>query len=210
VTDEQALLAEYRLDGAVPTAPGPFAQAVVVDAGGDKLSAFLHQGLTYKVVRCTPTGREVEIVVRLRNEAPKGGLPTYVTVRSDKPPYPTVVGQSRVELQVLTALGARLTSMSVDGVTVATPSADGSLPRTLPDVPTTAGTVAGGAQALFSLGGTVAGRPAFGVDLELVPGVTRQVQLRVSEPAGSAAPMLPLQSMANPPSAMVVGAACPQ
>ena len=208
VTDEQSLLGEYRLDGAVSTAPGPFAQAVVVDAGGDKLSTFLHQGLTYRVVRCTATGREVEVVVRLRNEAPKKGLPAYVTVRSDKPPYRTVPGQSRVELQVLTALNARLISMSVDGVPVLTPSADGSLPRTLPDLAPSASLGAGAPTALFGLGGTMAGRPAFGVGLELVPGVTRQVQLRISEPASTAAPMLPLQSMANPPSAMVVGPAC--
>jgi hypothetical protein len=180
-----------------------------VDAGGDKLSTFLHQGLTYRVLRCTATGREVEIVVRLRNEAPRKGLPTYVTVRSDRPPHKTVVGQSRVELQVLTALGARLTAMTVDGVPVLTPSADGSLPKTLPDLAgATAPTVS--TAPLFGLGGTVAGRPAYGVDLELVPGVTRQVQLRVSEPAGTAAPMLPLQSMANPASAMVVGPACPK
>jgi hypothetical protein len=208
VTDEQSLLGEYRLDGAVSTASGPFAQAVVVDAGGDKLSAFLHQGLTYRVVSCTATGREVEVVVRLRNEAPQKGLPAYVTVRSDKPPYRTVLGQSRVELQVLTALNARLTSMSVDGMPVLTPSVDGSLPRTLPDIVPSASVGAGAPTALFGLGGTVAGRPAYGVTLELVPGVTRQVQLRISEPASAAAPMLPLQSMANPPSAMVVGPAC--
>ncbi len=153
VAEEQGLLAEYRLDGAVPTAAGPFAQAVVVDAGGDKLSTFLHQGLTYRVLRCTATGREVEIVVRLRNEAPKKGLPTYVTVRSDKPPYPTVVGQSRVELQVLTALGARLTAMTVDGVPVLTPSADGTLPKTLPDLAGAAAPTATTAP-LFGLGGT--------------------------------------------------------
>jgi hypothetical protein len=195
VADEQNLLDANGLTGAVDQTGRPFAQAVVVNAGGNKLDTWLHEDLTYSAVRCDASQRVVDISVSLRNDAPRSGLPVYVTVRSDKPPYKTVVGQSRVELQVLTTIGGRLVKASLDGLPVTPAPAPGTLPKTLPDGP---------ADAPFLDVGAEGGHPAFGLDLELRPGATRTVVLRVAEAASTPAalaPLLPLQPLANTPTA---------
>ncbi len=195
VAEEQNLLDANGLTGAVDQTARPFAQAVVVNAGGNKLDTWLHSDLTYTAVRCSSAERTVDLTVALRNDAPTSGLPAYVTVRSDRPPYKTVVGQSRVELQVLTTIGSRLVKATVDGLPVTPAPKPGTLPVTLPDGP---------ADALFLDVGAEGGHPAFGMNLELRPGASRTVVLRVLEPAATPPaepPLLPLQPLANIPTA---------
>ncbi len=200
VEGEQNLLDVNTVAGGVDYSDEPFAQAVVVNAGGNKLDAWLHQDLTYRVVQCSSTGRTVQISVKMRNDAPKSGLPEYVTVRSDKPTYATVPGQSRVELQVLTTLGSVLKEANLDGVPVTVASPDGTLPDTLPD---------SADETLFVQQSTEAGRPTFGMNVELLPaGGTKTLTLTIEEPASSEPPQLPLQPMANDPSAKLVGTTC--
>lgn len=192
----QSVLVDSDLAGAVDQGMEPFAQAVVVNAGGNKLDTWLHQSLSYQVLECRAGGRTVEVTVKLLNAAPTTGLPQYVTVRSDKPLFKTVTGQNRAELQVMVTQGATLSQATVDGYPVPLAPPEGDLPATLP----TGGLAGGGLDSGLIDIGVTAGRPAFGLNLELVPDVPRTVVFRFTEPAGTTgAPRLPVQTMVNAP-----------
>ena len=186
--DEQDLLGQAGLSGAVSTAPTPYAQAVVVNAAGGKLDAYLDTSLDYRATRCSSDAREVVVTVRLHNDAPTSGLAPYVVVRADDPPYRTVPGQNRTDLRVLVTRGAQLTAAALDGRPLLAPT-----PGVLPDV-----LAADSADAFLSRT-TQAGRPSFGLTLELPPGQTRELQLTLSEPPSTLAPQLPLQAAARTP-----------
>ncbi len=204
---EQALLEANGVAGAVDQSSRPFAQAIVVNAGGNKLDTWLHSALTYDVVSCNEAGRTVDVTVTLRNDVPRTGLPPYVTVRSDAPPFTTLVGQSRVELQVLSTLGAQFTSATIDGRSVGLEPKAGALPESLPD-----GLANSVKDALYLAPGKEGLRPSYGINLELPPGATRTMVIRWVEPAGpeaDQAPLLPLQRLANVPTAQSLASTCP-
>jgi Protein of unknown function (DUF4012) len=182
---EQAQLVRSGVGGAVDGSSRPFAEAVMVNAGGNKLDSWLRSALDYKIVRCSSAVRSVQVSVTLRNDAPRTGLPAYVTVRSDQPPFPTVPGQNRTELQLLVTRGARLTSATLDGRPLPPAPAAGQLPATLPDDSATA----------FLQPGAAGGRPGYWLDLETVPGVARTLVLQLTEPTSTQAPLLPVQPM---------------
>jgi len=202
---EQAALARSGLAGAVSDTTGPFAQAVVVNAAGNKLDTWLTQTLSYQVLHCAPSGREVAVTVNLANSAPTKGLPDYVTVRSDKPAYRTVVGQNRVEMQLLVTLGAHLESATLDGVPVPLAPPEGELPTQLP----TGGLAAPGEDNGFLAEAVTAGRPSYGMELEVKPAARRTLVVTFREPAGiGGEPVLPLQPMVKRPTATADVAAC--
>lgn len=183
--DEQAALRRAGIAGAVPDTALPFAQAVVVNAAGGKLDTYLGTELSYEVTRCTSDERTSVITVELTNDAPAQGLPAYVVTRADQPPYATVPGQNRTDLRVLLTRGAQLGSARLDGKPLLAPEV-GELPDTIP---------AGTALAFLSRT-TQAGRPSYGLTLELPPGTGHTLELTVDEPASTLAPELPLQRTA--------------
>lgn len=184
---EQAQLVDSGVAGEVDQTGGPFAEAVVVNAAGGKLDAYLDTSLDYRVTSCTATRRTVVVTATLRNEAPAGGLPAYVDARADAPPYPTVPGQNRTDLRLLVTRGAQLTGATLDDRALLAPTL-GTLPDVLPE---------GAADDLLAQ--TVqAGRPSYGLTLELLPGATRTLRLELTEPISRAAPVLPPQQTARP------------
>ena len=185
-SEEQALLRRAGITGAVSETNGPFAQAVVVNAAGGKLDSYLDSSLDYRVTECSDDGRTVVITVSLTNAAPPSGLPDYVVLRADDPPFPTVPGQNRLDLRVLATSGAQLAGAELDSKPLLAPIA-GTLPDVLP---------AGSAEAFLSQT-TQVGRPSFGLALELLPGQTRTLELTLEEPPTQAAPELPVQTMAR-------------
>lgn len=196
---EQAQLATLGLAGEVDDTSGPFAQAVVLNAAGSKLDSWLKTSLDYTVTSCSSAGRTVEVRVALRNDAPRSGLPAYVTVRSDYPNYPTVSGQNRSELEVLVTRGAKLRGATLDDAPMVVAPADGKLPAAVPD----------GASTTFLQAATVRGRPSYWLDLELVPGRSRTLVLTLEEPPSSADPLLPRQTMVSPPLVRAYSRPCP-
>ena len=110
---EQALIAGTPAAGELPAAPGPFADLVLLNGGGDKLDYYLERSLSYRVMSCTPQHRAVRVSFTLTNTAPKSGLPYYVTVRNDHRIVP--VGQSRVFADLYLARGAVLKSWDLNG-----------------------------------------------------------------------------------------------
>jgi len=188
VPAEQAQLVGAGIAGAVDDSARPFAKAVVVNIGGNKLDSWLGTSLNYKVEQCTATGRTVAVTVSLRNDAPRSGLPEYVTVRSDKPAFPVVVGQNRIELELLVTRGSKLIGGTLDGAQLPPEPAEGQLPDTL----------SGEADA-FVHASTTGGRPSYWLDLEVKPGVARSVVLRFTEPPSTQPPLLPLQPLVIKP-----------
>ena len=97
---------------------------------------------------------------------------------------------------MLTTRGARLISAALDGRPVPPAPAPGKLPATLP----AGGLNAGGLDSGFIAEHVTAGRPAFGIELELVPGRRRTLVLTLQEPAGvGGSPRLPVQPLARRP-----------
>jgi hypothetical protein len=91
-SDLQAELARSRVAGALPHV-GPLLSLVTQDVGGSKLDYYLRRDLTYASTPSDvavdlgvgPESQEVgTVTVRLRNEAPAAGLPSYVTTRADR------------------------------------------------------------------------------------------------------------------------------
>jgi hypothetical protein len=202
---EQKVLVRSHLAGAVSAAAGPFAQAVLVNAAGSKLDTWLHESLSYQVQHCAPGGRLVSVTVSLTNSAPTKGLPDYVTIRSDKPSYATEVGQNRVDLEVMVTRGARLESATLDGVAVPLAPPEGDLPVKLP----TGGLAGPGEDTGFVSETVTAGRPSYGIGLELRPGARRTLVVTLREPAGvGGAPLLPVQTLVNPPTVSADVSAC--
>jgi hypothetical protein len=186
---EQKQLVAAGIGGAVEDTARPFAEAVVVNIGGNKLDSWLATSLGYRVEQCQPTKRTVAVTMTLHNGAPRSGLPPYVTVRSDQPAFPVVPGQNRVELDLLVTRGAQLVNGTLDGAPLLPEPPEGQLPDTLP----------GASADTFVSTGQTGGRPAYWLDLEVQPGVTRTVVLRFTEPPSTESPLLPVQPLVIPP-----------
>jgi hypothetical protein len=112
--DEEAALAALPVGGVLPDAPGPFAEVVVNNGGGNKLDYYLDRRVTYELGPVEGPRRTTRITVRLANEAPQKGLPEYVTERSDDTKR-HVLGANRLWVSVYAARGARLTAAAQDG-----------------------------------------------------------------------------------------------
>ena len=88
--DIQQRFAQEGVAGIVSEKWGPNTLVTVNNAGGNKLEAYAHFYAKYTQGKCGAVtfdgyyARESEIVVRVRNSAPKSGLPAYVTPRLDE------------------------------------------------------------------------------------------------------------------------------
>jgi hypothetical protein len=187
--DEEKQLIANGIAGALDDTTGPFAQAIVLNGAGGKLDTYLQSTLDYTVTSCSASGREVRLTVTLRNDAPTTGLPSYVTVRADQPPYPTKPSQNRSELEVLATKGAKLRKATLDGQPMARAAPDGEFADILSD---DVSDVLIGEDELR-------GRPAYTLALELEAGKTRTLVLDLTEPASREALRLPRQVMVRPP-----------
>jgi hypothetical protein len=195
---EEQQLVSAGISGAVDTTARPFAEAVAVNSAGNKLDSWLGSSLDYKVEQCTSASRTVSVTVTLHNGAPTSGLPQYVTVRSDSPDYAVVPGQNRIELQVLTTKGASLTGATLDGLELLPEPAAGTLPTTM----------SLDSAATFLHTAPTGGKPAYWLDLEVKPGASRTMVLKLNEPPSSQAPLLPVQPLVIPPSVTAELGAC--
>jgi hypothetical protein len=121
--DEQQQLETLSIGGALPEDPGAFAMAVINNGGGNKLDAYLKVRTTYDPGPCAQQVRVGRISVQLENDAPRSGLPAYVTPRSDlielrrlgKPAPRAVVGSNKILLDVYGPVGAQAALTTLDG-----------------------------------------------------------------------------------------------
>ncbi|MDQ0762569.1 DUF4012 domain-containing protein [Streptomyces canus] len=176
---EQRLLETRPYAGTLPNAPGPFAGLVVNNAAGSKLDYYLDRSLVWEANGCAGGGRAVTVTATLTNRAPPAGLPGYVTLREDHPPYSTRPGDNRLLVSYYAGAGAGLTGATVDGRTALLAS------------------------------GTERGHPVYTLDLELPAGARRTLVLHLWEPHADGRPVLLRQPLVTPLRATLKpGSAC--
>jgi hypothetical protein len=115
--EEERVLAQAPIAGALSSAPGPYVGLIVNNIGGTKVDTFLRRSVTYFADGCGSSRRNTSIAVRLSSEA-SGDLAPYLTQRTDKPAKGTPAGQSRYEISLYTTAGAQLRSATLDGAAV--------------------------------------------------------------------------------------------
>ncbi|MEU3777166.1 DUF4012 domain-containing protein [Streptomyces sp. NPDC032472] len=165
---EQRLLESRPYSGTLPNAPGPFAGLVVNNAAGSKLDYYLDRSLTWEAGACSGSARAVTVTMTLTNRAPASGLPDYVTIRADSPPYRTRPGDNRLQVSYYAGVGATLADATLDG-----------------------------RRALLA-SGVERGHSVFTLDLELPVGSRRTLVLHLLEPHADGAPTLLRQSLVTP------------
>jgi hypothetical protein len=106
--------------------------------------------------------------VTLTNRAPASGLPDYVTVRADAPPYRTRRGDNRLLVSYYAGEGATLTRATLDGHRV----------EVIP--------------------GEERGHPVYALDLELPRQSSRTLVLHLREPQADHAPTILRQALVTP------------
>ena len=111
--DEQSVLLGTPIAGTVLDREGPLAALVLNNGAGNKLDYYVDRTLTYDVLSCGDGERTVRAEVTLTNNAPPGGLPDYVDVRTDG--RPSTPGQSRTFVNYYATRGARITGATLDG-----------------------------------------------------------------------------------------------
>jgi hypothetical protein len=112
--------------------------------------------------------RRTTVTITLRNNAPASGLTPYVTGRLDTHSYRVRPGDNRLGVSYLATQGALMNSVTVAG---------------------RPGTASIGAEN---------GHPVYSVDLELPRGTSRTIVLRLTEPAGTGAPVVLRQPLVRP------------
>ncbi|GHD43362.1 hypothetical protein GCM10010317_015820 [Streptomyces mirabilis] len=167
-TGEQRLLESHPYSGTLPNAPGPFAGLVVNNAAGGKLDYYLDRSLTWEAGACSGGDRTVTVTMTLTNRAPASGLPDYVTIRADSPPYRTRPGDNRLRVSYYAGVGATLADATLDG-----------------------------RRALLA-SGVERGHSVFDLDLELPARSRRTLVLHLLEPHADGTPTLLRQSLVTP------------
>jgi len=85
-SQEQLLLSTTLLSGSMSNPRNPTHMAVVINAAGNKIDAYVASTITYQQGQCRKDVpyRASTIAVSLHNDAPRHGLPAYVTPRNDR------------------------------------------------------------------------------------------------------------------------------
>jgi hypothetical protein len=174
----EAALEGTPLAGVVPERPGPYAALVLNNSAGNKLDYYLDRSLRYDLGPCTGGHRSTAVRIGLTDRAPTSGLPSYITLRSDDPAHPHPPGSTLVWVSLYASMGAQLRSAELDG------------------------------QPLLMSPSVERGHLVVSAEVELDPGRTREVELRLLEPASVAAPEVPVQPLVRPQITRVHAASC--
>ncbi|WP_088319766.1 DUF4012 domain-containing protein [Kineosporia sp. R_H_3] len=186
--DEQKAVTDGGVGGAVLRDGTPFVQSVFVNAAGTKLDAYLQSSLSYAVTECSGSARRSKVTLSVKNSAPASGLPDYVVTRGDVPTGRYVVGQNKIDAQLLVSKGSRVLEATLDGKPLGLPLGAGELPDTI--------VVGAGGQILGS--GVQAGLPSYGLTLDLEPGQSRTMTLTLAEPPTKKPAVVRAQALVRP------------
>lgn len=165
---EQAALSKTALSGALAPEPGPFAELVVNNAAGTKLDYYLDRKVEYTLGPCRGGWRPSTVRIELRNGAPSAGLPEYVVARSDAGAAGRPAGSNKLRVSLYSTVGARLIGAALDG------------------------------RVVLLSPGIEHRHPVFSTMVELAPGQSRVLRVRLDEPAGPAPVRIPVQPLARP------------
>ncbi|MDX2678753.1 DUF4012 domain-containing protein [Streptomyces soliscabiei] len=174
----ESALEEAGLAGEIPESAGPFAHLVVNNSAGNKMDYYLGRSLTYELGPCEGGSRHSMVRIRLTNAAPPAGLPALVALRSDDPEHPHPPGSTRIWISLYASSGARFTGGTLDG------------------------------QQLLVSSTEERGHLVLDAQVELLPGQTREVDVRLLEPASERSPVVPVQPLARPQTTKVLVQPC--
>lgn len=177
---EESVVAPTPLSGQVPPGNGPFAALVVNNDAGSKLDYYLDRSLDYEGGQCRSDGtRFTQAVIRLRNDAPRTGLPAYVRIRDDGPHrYVETVPTTRLLVSLYAARGAQLVSATLNGGPVdVSPYVD-------------------------------AGRPMFLTNLEIAPQATATLVITLLEPQSARPASTWVQPLVRPQHTLIAVSPC--
>ncbi|GGG28072.1 hypothetical protein GCM10007304_47400 [Rhodococcoides trifolii] len=109
---EQDILGGTKVGHVLSAEPGPFADVVVNNAGGNKLDYYLQRTIDYTAEACTGPTRKSTVTTTLTNAVDPNGLPPYVasTFRADTP-----YGTNESIVYLYAAQGAKIGKVTVDG-----------------------------------------------------------------------------------------------
>ncbi len=179
-------LATTTVAGALPTTAAPYLSVVTQDGNNDKLSYYLRRDISYDGTVLAdeldfgdgrgPQPQELATVtVRLRNTAPGSGLPDYVAPRTDlSTGRPIPPGRMRVAVSVYLGRNGQLEAATVDGT-----------PRGLTSQ-------------------TEQGMAVFTTAVDIDPGSSTTLVLRVRQPTRVGQPLLVVQQPLVIPDTLVV------
>jgi hypothetical protein len=171
------VLRQTAVAGTLEPGNRPFAGFTTTNAVGGKLDYYLQRSMTYQRTGCG-AGRATATFT-IKNNAPAGPLPGYVTLRADNPPYPTRPGDNKLLISYYATAGSRVQSVTVDGRnTIVAP-------------------------------GTEKGLVVFTLPLELKQGSTHTIVVALSEPASSGPVQILRQPGVRTTSVKVSEAHCP-
>lgn len=182
---DQAVISRTVMAGSMGNSSQPTHMAVVINAAGNKIDAYVATTVHYEQGKCFTDlpYRASSMTVALHNAAPPQGLPDYVTPRNDKGYRDnSKPGSTLSAIFVHVPLGSELAGASIQGQNV--------MPVSL---------------------GTDHGRNVWEFDVELPAQSSRQLQVQFNEPSqlATALPNLGVQPMAIPMQTSVqLGARC--
>jgi len=163
----EAVLERTMVGGVIPETGAPYIAPIITSKSGNKLDYYLQRKVVVSRTDCGAT-TNVTVTMTLTNTAPGSGLSPYVTLRNDKPSYPTQPGDQRLNANYFATAGAKLDSATLDGK-----------------------------RAVVNTGAE-RGHPTFQVDVEIPHGATRTVVFNLTEPNAQEAPIILRQPLVRP------------
>lgn len=167
---DQKLLEETPLAHVIPDDPGPYAEVVINNLGGNKLDYYLRTEVEYAADGCDGETRESTITIRLKNTAPEGPLPDYIGSSAGllpEIPIDAPRGTMLSSVRLLATKGAKLVGAVSSGQKV----------------------------PVFT--STERGHPTFEVQVGIPPGQSGELSFHLSEPTTPGAPRVPIQPLVD-------------
>ncbi|HVV76630.1 MAG TPA: DUF4012 domain-containing protein [Mycobacteriales bacterium] len=163
---EEAPLATTPLAGILPETTRPFSELVVTNDSATKLDYYVHRSLTYQRSSCAAT--TATVTLRLRDAAPRSGLPAYMTqgVQWGDEPHPP--GSEYLIVSLYSTQGSSVSRVTLDGGPLGTYTARDR------------------------------GHPVTETSVTIKPGHTVEMVFTVKEPAATGPVILPVQPLAQP------------
>lgn len=165
---DQQLLEETPLAHAVPDDPGPYAEVVVNNLGGNKLDYYLKRKIEYAADGCDGDTRKSTVTVRLANTAPDKSLPDYVASSPGLLPQVPIgfpAGTMLSSIRLVATKDATLVSSLANGQRV----------------------------PVFTH--SERGHPVYEVQVAIPPGQSGELSFHLSEPTSPGAPSVPIQPL---------------
>jgi hypothetical protein len=168
--EEQKVLEETPLGHTIPETPGPFAQVVINNFGGNKMDYYLKRDIEYVADGCDGKMRNSTVTVRLTNTATDiKSLPDYVANAPGLPgdlPFKMPRGSMVSSVRLLATEGAELVNLTSNGQRIV-PSRE-SVER---------------------------GHPNFELFVVIPPGESGELVFQLSEPIIAGQPTVPVQPL---------------